>query len=223
MQAAASPYANCERCPVCFGAVYWARPARLVFACTHDDATAAGFGDDLVYREFALPVPLPVLPTVVLLRDGRTAGLLQRASVATWSRRIRSRRVKAASGKLPTEGFRWWRPRRRRARRAGAPGGGGRSAVAAGHAPVGRRDRGHTLRLPRMVTTGLHPPGPTRGAKTQGGVDWRGLEPHRVASSSTGVIGPGGKRSAGGARLEEGRWNALPPSGAAVLVHPHRW
>ena len=38
-------YTSCEPCPMCLGAIYWARPARVFFAATHDDAAAAGFDD----------------------------------------------------------------------------------------------------------------------------------------------------------------------------------
>ncbi|MEZ4701489.1 MAG: nucleoside deaminase [Rhodothermales bacterium] len=48
-------YASCEPCPMCLGAIYWARPDRVVFAATRDDAAAAGFDDALIYREIALP------------------------------------------------------------------------------------------------------------------------------------------------------------------------
>ena len=48
-------YASCEPCPMCLGAVYWARPAALYFAATRHDAAAAGFSDALIYDEIALP------------------------------------------------------------------------------------------------------------------------------------------------------------------------
>jgi guanine deaminase len=48
-------YASCEPCPMCLGALYWARPARIFFAATHDDASIAGFDDGFIYREIALP------------------------------------------------------------------------------------------------------------------------------------------------------------------------
>jgi guanine deaminase len=48
-------YTSCEPCPMCLGALYWARPARIFFAATHDDASAAGFDDGTIYRQFALP------------------------------------------------------------------------------------------------------------------------------------------------------------------------
>ncbi len=61
-------YSSCEPCPMCLGALYWARPARLVFACTRDDAAAAGFDDELIYRELALPIEARRLPISTLLR-----------------------------------------------------------------------------------------------------------------------------------------------------------
>jgi len=42
-------------CPMCLGAIYWARPEKVFFACTRQDAAAVGFDDDLIYRELALP------------------------------------------------------------------------------------------------------------------------------------------------------------------------
>jgi guanine deaminase len=46
-------YASCEPCPMCLGAIYWARPAAVWFAASRDDAAAAGFDDALVYAEVA--------------------------------------------------------------------------------------------------------------------------------------------------------------------------
>jgi guanine deaminase len=48
-------YASCEPCPMCLGAIYWARPDRLIYASTRVDAADAGFDDDLIYKEIALP------------------------------------------------------------------------------------------------------------------------------------------------------------------------
>jgi guanine deaminase len=50
-----SIYTSCEPCPMCLGAIYWARPAKVFFACTREDAAAVGFDDDLIYNELALP------------------------------------------------------------------------------------------------------------------------------------------------------------------------
>lgn len=44
-------YTSCEPCPMCLGAIYWARPARVFFACTRDDAAEIGFDDRFIYEE----------------------------------------------------------------------------------------------------------------------------------------------------------------------------
>jgi len=44
-------YSSCEPCPMCLGAIYWARPERLVFACSADDAAEVGFDDQFIYNE----------------------------------------------------------------------------------------------------------------------------------------------------------------------------
>jgi guanine deaminase len=46
-------YASCEPCPMCLGALYWARPRAVYYAATRDDAAAAGFDDALLYEELA--------------------------------------------------------------------------------------------------------------------------------------------------------------------------
>lgn len=48
-------YTSCEPCPMCLGAIYWARPARVFFAASHDDAAAAGFDDSFIYQQIQLP------------------------------------------------------------------------------------------------------------------------------------------------------------------------
>src|SRR5204862_983163 len=48
-------YTSCEPCPMCLGAIYWARPERVFYACTREDAAAAGFDDELIYEELAKP------------------------------------------------------------------------------------------------------------------------------------------------------------------------
>lgn len=44
-------YSSCEPCPMCLGAIYWARPDRVYYAGSRKDAASAGFDDDLIYRE----------------------------------------------------------------------------------------------------------------------------------------------------------------------------
>lgn len=47
-------YASCEPCPMCLGAIYWARPDKVFYAATRKDAANSGFDDDLIYREAEL-------------------------------------------------------------------------------------------------------------------------------------------------------------------------
>jgi len=44
-------YASCEPCPMCMGAIYWARPRRVIYANTRLDAAAIQFDDDFIYKE----------------------------------------------------------------------------------------------------------------------------------------------------------------------------
>jgi guanine deaminase len=46
-------YSSCEPCPMCLGAVAWARIPRLVYGATRDDAERGGFSDAEIYREFS--------------------------------------------------------------------------------------------------------------------------------------------------------------------------
>ncbi len=62
-------YSSCEPCPMCLGAIYWARLDRLFFAATRQDAAEAGFDDESLYREIPLPVAQRRLPTRQLLRE----------------------------------------------------------------------------------------------------------------------------------------------------------
>lgn len=48
-------YSTCEPCPMCVGAIYWARLDRVVYAATQADAAAAGFDDKHIYDELARP------------------------------------------------------------------------------------------------------------------------------------------------------------------------
>jgi guanine deaminase len=44
-------YSSCEPCPMCLGALYWARPKCVYFAATQDDASNAGFDDTFIYQQ----------------------------------------------------------------------------------------------------------------------------------------------------------------------------
>lgn len=56
-------YASCEPCPMCLGAIYWARPDRLYYGATKADAASAGFDDAFIYEEAARPAGERRLPT----------------------------------------------------------------------------------------------------------------------------------------------------------------
>jgi tRNA(Arg) A34 adenosine deaminase TadA len=47
-------YTSCEPCPMCLGALYWARPRRVVYAATRHEAAEAGFDDAFIYAEIQL-------------------------------------------------------------------------------------------------------------------------------------------------------------------------
>jgi len=49
-------YSSCEPCPMCFGALYWARPEAIYFASSRNDAADIGFDDSFIYEQIALPV-----------------------------------------------------------------------------------------------------------------------------------------------------------------------
>ena len=55
-------YCSCEPCPMCLGAIYWARPARVYYAATKDDAAQAGVDDSFIYREIVLPQEERTIP-----------------------------------------------------------------------------------------------------------------------------------------------------------------
>lgn len=62
-------YSSCEPCPMCLGAIYWARPAALYFANTREDAASIRFDDAFIYRELMLPPHARSIPTIQLLRE----------------------------------------------------------------------------------------------------------------------------------------------------------
>ncbi len=62
-------YCSCEPCPMCLGAIYWARPANVYFAATREDAADAGFDDDFIYHELMVGIPDRKIRTTQLLRE----------------------------------------------------------------------------------------------------------------------------------------------------------
>lgn len=62
-------YASCEPCPMCLAAIYWSRAERVCFAASREDAAAAEFDDEFLYRELSLPVERRSLPMEQELRE----------------------------------------------------------------------------------------------------------------------------------------------------------
>ncbi len=62
-------YTSCEPCPMCLGAIYWARPARVYFACNREDAAKIGFDDQFIYDEIGLDINARRIETKSLMRD----------------------------------------------------------------------------------------------------------------------------------------------------------
>lgn len=60
-------YASCEPCPMCLGAIYWARLDALYFAASHKDASQAGFDDSFIYTQIPLKAERRSLPTQRML------------------------------------------------------------------------------------------------------------------------------------------------------------
>jgi guanine deaminase len=61
-------YTSCEPCPMCLGAIYWARPDKMYYANTKKDAANIGFDDDFIYEEIALPLNQRKLKTEQMCR-----------------------------------------------------------------------------------------------------------------------------------------------------------
>lgn len=62
-------YTSCEPCPMCLGAIYWARIDHIYYANTKADAAAIGFDDQFIYEELDLPMENRKLPVLQLMRD----------------------------------------------------------------------------------------------------------------------------------------------------------
>src|SRR5579863_3279684 len=62
-------YTTCEPCPMCMGAIYWARLVKVYYANTREDAARIGFDDSLIYDQLALPPRERKIPMVQLMRE----------------------------------------------------------------------------------------------------------------------------------------------------------
>jgi guanine deaminase len=55
-------YTSCEPCPMCLGAIYWARPSRVIYANTREDAALIEFDDAFIYDEINALMPERKIP-----------------------------------------------------------------------------------------------------------------------------------------------------------------
>ncbi len=62
-------YSSCEPCPMCLGAIYWARPKIVYYANNRDDAASIGFDDSLIYGELGMEMEKRKIPIVQLGRE----------------------------------------------------------------------------------------------------------------------------------------------------------
>lgn len=61
-------YASCEPCPMCLGAIYWARPVRIYFAANSADAAKIGFDDAFIYKQLKKTAKARKIPAAQLMR-----------------------------------------------------------------------------------------------------------------------------------------------------------
>jgi tRNA(Arg) A34 adenosine deaminase TadA len=62
-------YTTCEPCPMCLGAIYWARPDRVFFGAVASDAAGVEFDDAFIYEEIGVPYSHRQIPFVQLMRE----------------------------------------------------------------------------------------------------------------------------------------------------------
>jgi guanine deaminase len=62
-------YSTCEPCPMCLGAIYWARPRRVFFGATARDAAEAGFDDAFIYEQLSVDPAQREIPFTAMMRE----------------------------------------------------------------------------------------------------------------------------------------------------------
>jgi guanine deaminase len=67
-------YTSCEPCPMCLGAIYWARVSRIYFANTAEDAAKIGFDDSFIYDELKQRPFLRRIPAIQIMREEALEG-----------------------------------------------------------------------------------------------------------------------------------------------------
>ena len=70
-------YSSCEPCPMCLGAIYWARPRAYFFACTRESAAEAGFDDAFIYQQLHLDPAQRTIPGHCIMMDKGTAPFVE--------------------------------------------------------------------------------------------------------------------------------------------------
>lgn len=61
-------YTSCEPCPMCLGAIYWARPKIIYFGNTKEDAAEIGFDDSMIYDEISTDLNHRRIPAINIFR-----------------------------------------------------------------------------------------------------------------------------------------------------------
>jgi tRNA(Arg) A34 adenosine deaminase TadA len=69
-------HTSCEPCPMCLGAILWARLDRVWYAATHRQASEAGFDDSLFYQQMTLPPDRRIIPMTRALHEASTEPFL---------------------------------------------------------------------------------------------------------------------------------------------------
>jgi tRNA(Arg) A34 adenosine deaminase TadA len=62
-------YSSCEPCPMCLGAIYWARPKLVYYANNREDAANIGFDDSMIYEELGIELNKRKIPIINLGRE----------------------------------------------------------------------------------------------------------------------------------------------------------
>jgi tRNA(Arg) A34 adenosine deaminase TadA len=62
-------YTSCEPCPMCLGAIYWARLKKVFYACNREDASIINFDDQIIYDELKKPIDDRQIAFINLMRQ----------------------------------------------------------------------------------------------------------------------------------------------------------
>lgn len=70
-------YTTCEPCPMCMGAIYWARPAKVYYGNTRRDAAKIGFDDSFIYHEIPKPISKRRIPMIRCMKEEALAAFVE--------------------------------------------------------------------------------------------------------------------------------------------------